>query len=171
MRDEFLAWVSTYPKQPAWRDGSFKGAPAARTVTDAEIDKEAQALRQKLLEGPIRLAQIVANATALSKQIDPALIQAYQVRCQAEVDLTALGLALPIVPLVPAPPPPPPPPSPKPKPSSARSARGGSATRTVPQCPSCSSAMVQRTARKGRHAGRQFWGCSNYPRCTGTRAI
>ena len=34
-----------------------------------------------------------------------------------------------------------------------------------PQCPECGSDMVLRTARKGSNAGKQFWGCSNYPRC------
>jgi restriction system protein len=36
-------------------------------------------------------------------------------------------------------------------------------------CPSCGSAMVRRTAKKGSHAGAQFWGCSTYPACKGTR--
>ncbi|NKB78969.1 hypothetical protein HED49_08245 [Ochrobactrum daejeonense] len=31
--------------------------------------------------------------------------------------------------------------------------------------------MVQRTARKGRNAGGSFWGCSRFPRCSGTRSI
>ena len=33
-------------------------------------------------------------------------------------------------------------------------------------CPKCESEMVLRTARKGVHAGQQFWGCSTFPRCT-----
>lgn len=40
-----------------------------------------------------------------------------------------------------------------------------------PLCPSCSRSMVRRVARQGRNAGRPFWGCSNFPRCTGTRPI
>jgi len=32
-------------------------------------------------------------------------------------------------------------------------------------CPKCESEMVLRTARKGLGAGREFWGCSQYPRC------
>lgn len=36
-------------------------------------------------------------------------------------------------------------------------------------CPVCQAAMVRRTARKGVHAGSQFWGCSKYPVCKGTR--
>lgn len=34
-------------------------------------------------------------------------------------------------------------------------------------CPICSSEMVIRTARRGKNAGNQFWGCTNYPRCKG----
>lgn len=39
-----------------------------------------------------------------------------------------------------------------------------------PTCPACGSAMVQRKATRGSHAGRTFWGCSSYPRCRGTRS-
>lgn len=33
------------------------------------------------------------------------------------------------------------------------------------RCPKCASAMKLRTARQGRYAGREFWGCSRYPSC------
>lgn len=42
---------------------------------------------------------------------------------------------------------------------------------TAPQCPLCNSQMVTKTAKKGRTAGSQFWGCSRFPDCRGTRAI
>ncbi len=32
-------------------------------------------------------------------------------------------------------------------------------------CRKCSGKLVLRTARRGKHAGSQFWGCSNYPSC------
>lgn len=38
-------------------------------------------------------------------------------------------------------------------------------------CPVCGSAMVKRTAGKGVNAGSQFWGCSRYPGCRGTRGV
>ncbi len=34
-----------------------------------------------------------------------------------------------------------------------------------PVCPNCGTEMSLRTARKGAHAGEQFWGCPNYPAC------
>ncbi len=39
----------------------------------------------------------------------------------------------------------------------------------APACPKCGHPMALRTARKGRRAGSRFWGCTNYPHCTGTR--
>jgi len=40
-------------------------------------------------------------------------------------------------------------------------------TKQIPPCPLCGKPMVLRTARSGRSAGRQFWGCSAYPTCKG----
>ncbi len=37
-----------------------------------------------------------------------------------------------------------------------------------PLCPVCNSKMVLRTARKGKNTGKQFWGCSVFPKCRGT---
>lgn len=34
-------------------------------------------------------------------------------------------------------------------------------------CPKCGAPMVLRTAQKGNNAGKQFYGCSMYPRCKG----
>ncbi len=39
-----------------------------------------------------------------------------------------------------------------------------------PVCPQCGALMRLRTARTGANAGSQFWGCSTYPACKGTRS-
>lgn len=38
-------------------------------------------------------------------------------------------------------------------------------------CPSCAKPMVRRTAKRGANAGAEFWGCTGYPACRGTRPI
>ena len=38
-----------------------------------------------------------------------------------------------------------------------------------PACPQCGSLMVLRTIRSGAKAGHQFWGCSQFPGCRGSR--
>ncbi|MFC1818246.1 DUF2034 domain-containing protein [Thermodesulfobacteriota bacterium] len=40
----------------------------------------------------------------------------------------------------------------------------------IPSCPQCGNSMVLRTAKKGSNAGKQFWGCSNFPKCRSTMA-
>ena len=41
-------------------------------------------------------------------------------------------------------------------------------TDRIPACPQCGKPMVLRTAKTGKNAGQQFWGCSGYPQCKGT---
>ncbi len=42
---------------------------------------------------------------------------------------------------------------------------------SAPRCPKCGSEMVRRSARRGSQAGADFWGCSRYPACKGTRTV
>ena len=32
-------------------------------------------------------------------------------------------------------------------------------------CPKCDAPMVRRVARRGKNAGKEFWGCSTFPKC------
>jgi len=41
----------------------------------------------------------------------------------------------------------------------------------APQCPLCGKPMIKRVAKKGMNSGKEFWSCSNYPQCNGTRSI
>lgn len=40
-------------------------------------------------------------------------------------------------------------------------------TAHIPPCPRCGKPLVLRTAKSGKNAGHQFWGCSEYPNCKG----
>lgn len=42
---------------------------------------------------------------------------------------------------------------------------------TRPNCPKCGSQMVLRRAKTGVNAGREFWGCSTFPKCRGIRDV
>ena len=48
--------------------------------------------------------------------------------------------------------------------------RSSSPSTEPPTCPTCGKAMVWRTARRSQAVGSQFWGCSSFPSCRGTRA-
>ncbi len=41
----------------------------------------------------------------------------------------------------------------------------------APTCPRCGGPMVRRVAHRGKRAGEEFWGCADYPRCSGTRPL
>ncbi|MBQ0165044.1 MAG: four helix bundle protein [Bacteroidales bacterium] len=41
----------------------------------------------------------------------------------------------------------------------------------APACPKCGAPMRKRMIKKGTHQGEEFWGCTEYPRCDGTRRI
>ena len=46
-----------------------------------------------------------------------------------------------------------------------------SAQSDAPVCPKCGNPMIKRVARKGVNAGKEFWSCSSYPNCDGTRPV
>lgn len=39
----------------------------------------------------------------------------------------------------------------------------------APACPTCGGLMTIRTARRGQNTGQEFWGCTQFPQCRGTR--
>ncbi|HAR96894.1 MAG TPA: restriction endonuclease [Deltaproteobacteria bacterium] len=44
-------------------------------------------------------------------------------------------------------------------------------TQIPPTCPVCGGNMKKRIARRGKHTGEPFWGCTNYPKCRAISAI
>lgn len=41
----------------------------------------------------------------------------------------------------------------------------------APACPICGKPMVKRMARKGMNSGHEFWSCTDYPNCRGTKSL
>ncbi|MBP5681686.1 MAG: four helix bundle suffix domain-containing protein [Bacteroidales bacterium] len=41
----------------------------------------------------------------------------------------------------------------------------------APMCPKCGKPMLKRVAKKGVNSGKEFWSCSTYPQCNGTRSL
>lgn len=40
-----------------------------------------------------------------------------------------------------------------------------------PLCPKCNGPMVKRVSKKGKNAGKEFWGCNDFPNCRGVVSI
>ena len=129
-----------------------------------QVESRAATLRRSLLAGPQDLSRLAAKVSAAATANDPVLNRIHVEREQIRCDLKALGIATPYVT----------PTGSVSTPSTAASTAptysAQPTTGAPPGCPRCGSQMVRRTARRGRYAGNQFWGCSRYPRCKGTRA-
>lgn len=41
----------------------------------------------------------------------------------------------------------------------------------APLCPGCNGEMVKRISKKGKNAGKEFWGCKDFPNCRGVVSI
>jgi DNA-binding helix-hairpin-helix protein with protein kinase domain len=163
----------------AWRlkmEGRFVYNPYPTPTDRVEADNvkraiadEAAKLRRKLLGAPNEIRTAIAQAEGRAKRADPAVNKAYRDLEQARVDLDYLGLPLPAA-AAPAtllstklsPPLPP---------ASPRLQQRGGATLPAIHCPSCGASMVRRVAQRGYNKGGAFLGCSNYPRCHGTRNL
>jgi DNA-binding helix-hairpin-helix protein with protein kinase domain len=165
----------------AWRKGHeakfrYNPAPDASDVQAENALRVAHAKKRADLQSKIRsgAAGFQAGVQRLSSRAqgpDQPLIDALNARAIADRDLQILGIPVPpVLPLT--------------IPNSSNLAQAPNSStglasnspQTVtarssgaPSCPHCSAPMQWRTARRGVRSGRGFWGCSRYPRCTGTR--
>lgn len=167
----------------AWRRGheakfKYDRTPNAQDRADEQALRGRFAVEKAQLEsiirnglGTLRNAKARLDALPPKAKSDRALTDALEARAQAEKDLRELGASVPAstVALTVKPPP-----RPITQPQRAPGVTATPrviATSVTPKCPRCGASMVRRTARRGRNAGGQFWGCSRYPRCKGTHNI
>lgn len=167
-------------KLVAWRRGhesrfKYDRTPNAQDVADERALRGRFAAEKAKLEstirnglGTLRNAKARLDALPAKARSDRALTDALAARAQAEQDLRELGVSVPAstVALTVAPPP-----RPAPQPPSAPRVTTPTPPRVTttfgtPTCPRCGSPMRRRSGRYG-----QFWGCSRYPGCKGTRKI
>jgi hypothetical protein len=153
-----------YDRTPNAQDVAYERALRGRFA--AEKAKLESTIRNGL--GTLRNAKARLDALPTRVRSDEALTDAIAVRAQAEKDLRVLGASIPAstVSLMMTSPirftPPPSPISHTTAPTPPKTI----ATSSTPTCPRCGSLMRQRSGRYGK-----FWGCSQYPRCRGTRNI
>ena len=167
----------------AWRrrhESRFKydRTPNAQDVADERALRGRFAAEKSKLEsiirnglGTMRNARALLDTMPDKARRDRALLQALEARAKAEQDLKLLGESVPTstvtlsvtqLPMPAAQPT-------RPTGGAARSSPHATNVTGTPDCPNCGKPMVRRRARKGRNAGGQFWGCTGYPHCKGTR--
>ncbi len=57
------------------------------------------------------------------------------------------------------------------RPDAAKATRPTADSGQATVCPLCTKPMARRIAKRGANAGGEFWGCTGYPACRGTRPI
>ena len=148
-----------YDPTPSAKDKADENALRSKVANKrAKLEAEIRSGLNTLRAAKQRLASLSASA-----HNDRSLMKAIDARALAENDLKLLGESVPasnvsLGAAVPA------------QPRATTTARlytpptGG-----APNCPKCGAPMVRRIAKRGRRAGGQFWGCSRFPGCRGTR--
>lgn len=154
---KLLSWRSQHERRFVYNQTPDHADVTARAKVESEFSARALTLAQKISGGQAELLQGTSNLRLRLQTEDRRVTRIAEERAQLEVDLAYLGIDKPpkagVNVTTPSYPPPP-----------APSAGSGGVL-----CPRCGSRMVRRTARKGHRAGNQFWGCSRYPNCKGTR--
>lgn len=169
----------------AWRQGheaKFRYNPQ-RDASDAQAENAARsvsaakrvAIQNKLRAGLANLKMAPTKLASANPLASPPLKEALEIREAAKRHCEELGISppqtLPIeisVPKRPVVPPPSPVATVRRNTPTAGSTRPKSST---PLCPICASIMRLQTAKKGRNAGKQFWGCVRFPSCKGSRNL
>lgn len=171
---KMLAWrqghEAKFRYNPSQDPSDIQAENAARSASAArQID-----LQKKLRSGLVALQTAAPRCLSAKSAPDQSLLQALEERAQAQVDCAALGINLPAPTIVTIEVPKRAPVQPARNPGGLTpthpTATGSSRSPVSNSCPVCGASMVRRTARKGRRAGSQFWGCSKYPSCKGTRS-
>jgi DNA-binding helix-hairpin-helix protein with protein kinase domain len=169
-----MAWRQQHERRFAYVPAPNQADVAAQGKVDAEFANRNTELAKKIAGGQVELTQ-AANTLRQRLQVEDQRVSAFaQERAQLQADLEFLGISIPAsakpVPVIAVPPRP----APRPISRPATAPRPTPAPSSPPNplgvlCPSCGSAMIRRTAKRGYRAGNQFWGCSRYPNCRGTR--
>lgn len=175
-----MAWVNQVERKFLFRtDYTAADRAALQTKRDNIISRQ-QGCADKLSKLVDQLKQQHKQLSDWIGGNDAQLQQFVEELAQAEADLRHFKIAVPV--LQPVPPYQPTQPSAR-RPTAYSSTAGTTRTSfggnynssrtgsSIPSCPVCGSGMRLRTARRGKRAGRQFWGCSRYPTCQGTRNI
>lgn len=155
--DKLLAWRATHERRFVYNPAPLPSDVQAQAKVEADFSAKATNLAKQISGGQAELVHAANSLRTKLAQEDMGLAELALQKAQLEADLKFLGLSLPH----------------RPAPTIARHSPTPSPTISSPAggvtCPSCGARMVRRTARRGSRSGRQFWGCSRYPSCRGTR--
>ncbi|MFZ2996034.1 protein kinase domain-containing protein [Sphingobium sp.] len=161
--EKLLAWRATHERRFVYNPAPLPSDVQAQAKVEADFAAKASNLAKQIAGGQMELVQAANSLRSKLVHEDAGLAELARQKAQLEADLKFLGLSLPYNSATTAPR------IPVRSPSSNAPSPAAGATAGGVTCPTCGSRMVRRTARRGSRRGNQFWGCSRYPTCKGTR--
>ncbi|UVA79568.1 hypothetical protein [Pandoraea commovens] len=170
---KLLAWRQSHEAKFRYNpERNASDAQAENSVRSAWVAKRA-AIQKKLRTGLANLKMAPSKLLSANPLAFSALREALEIRESAKRHCEGVGISapqpLPIEIIVPKRPSPTRPATTVPH--SATTAISARTKSSKPLCPNCASIMRLQTAKKGRNAGKQFWGCVRFPRCKGSRSL
>ena len=172
MTDTLMAWRRNHEARFRYNRTQNAQDVADEALLRSRFANEKAKLESNIRNGlsTLRKAKPRLHSLATDAGYDLALSQALEIRAQAEQDLKAIGAAVPdsLVGLTVA----------SATSSVSQHSQVNAASTSsfphhvknnsmgVPSCPNCGATMRRRSGQYG-----QFWGCSSYPQCRGTRSI
>jgi DNA-binding helix-hairpin-helix protein with protein kinase domain len=154
-----LTWRSTMEGRFVYREQPTDTDRQELTRINMEMQAKGAQLRRLLIPGAENLSRLAGRLRAASEMEDPMLNRLHHELEQAKCNLQFLGVALPDAGSIPT----------AHISAASRLQRAAPSTASGVHCPRCGSAMVRRTASRGLNVGSEFWGCSRFPQCRGTR--
>ena len=170
--EKLLRWRASHERKFVYNPAPQPADIQAKTRIESEFAAKAAALAKRIAGGQVEIVHLANTLRTRLGTEDNGLHAVAAHRAQLDADLEFLGVTKPALQRRAATPvtsqhsysqPQAHQPRPVYQPPRAPAQPAGIT------CPSCGAPMVRRTARRGYRKGKQFWGCSRYPKCTGTR--
>jgi DNA-binding helix-hairpin-helix protein with protein kinase domain len=168
--DNLIAWRAGIEKRFVYNPSALPADAQARAQVESQFAVRRNELIKRISEGHRELTQVSASVQQRMQVPEANIATLAERRSQLQVDLQFLGIPQPAPYTLPARATfNPPQNSPAPRPTVSTPPSRHSPNNAGVSCPICGAGMVRRLARQGRRRGQHFWGCSNWPSCTGTR--
>jgi DNA-binding helix-hairpin-helix protein with protein kinase domain len=164
MTAKMMAWRRTHEARFRYNPSPSPADAQAENAVRAAWAAKRSDLQTKIHSGLAALQSGPQRVAIRAQTVDQPLMAALGERARAAHNLQLLGLSVPFSAPITITAKSPPPAGVQPWTQPPATPSSG-----MPACPRCGSTMIRRTARRGRHAGSGFWGCSRYPTCTGIR--
>jgi DNA-binding helix-hairpin-helix protein with protein kinase domain len=167
MASNLVSWKDEVARKFHYNPAVTQSDKDDQNKIEAEYLSKSNSLKKQINDSFQKYEQLYNRVKSIQLSIDPRFQELLDQKMQLEVDMKYLGISIPAIHVN------------QPNKSISNSSSSifskniniPTSINTTPNCPYCSSLMIQRVAKRGVRRGNRFWGCPRYPSCKGTRII